>query len=87
MKKNKFLKQKSDEFKNFNYFPDMYSLKLRKGVMSKINVVKRVPLKIKDEIKLDVKELVIKKLLQKITNRVVGKSSKHRLITLSLFRS
>lgn len=41
----------------------MYSLKLKKGVMSKINVAIRVPLKIKDEKKLDVKELVVKKII------------------------
>lgn len=58
-----FIKKKNDVFEGVGCFPDVCSLKLKEGVMPKVSIARRVPIKIKDKLKLKLEELVKKEII------------------------
>lgn len=53
-----FIKNNIDIFEGVGCFPDVCSLKLQEGIVPKASVARRVPILIKDRLKLKLDELV-----------------------------
>lgn len=57
------MKRNIDVFEGVGCFPDVCKLKLKKGVVPKASVARRVPIKIRDRLKLKLEELVRKEII------------------------
>lgn len=61
--KDDFIKKNNDVFEGVGCFPDVCKLKLKKGVVPKASVARRVPIKIRDRLKLKLEDLVRKEII------------------------
>ncbi|CAI6369964.1 unnamed protein product [Macrosiphum euphorbiae] len=63
LNQNKFVEMNLDVFEGVGCFPDVCSLKLKEGIIPKASIARRVPIKIKDKLKLKLEELVKKNII------------------------
>lgn len=61
--KEDFIKRNIDVFEGVGCFPDVCKLKLKEGIIPKASVARRVPIKIRDRLKLKLEELVRKEII------------------------
>lgn len=70
--KDDFIKRNIDVFEGIGCFPDVCKLELKKGVIPKTSVARRVPIKIRDRLKLKLEELVRKEIILLWMSQVNG---------------
>jgi len=60
---NNFIEMNRDVFEGVGCFPDIFELTMKEGVTPKASIARRVPIKIKDKLKLKLDELVKKEII------------------------
>ncbi|XP_050058605.1 uncharacterized protein LOC126550676 [Aphis gossypii] len=69
---NNFIEMNRDVFEGVGCFPDICKLTMKEGVTPKASIARRVPIKIKDKLKLKLDELVKKEIMHQQMNQVSG---------------